>query len=308
VLKLIRQRLLDFVPVILIMSLAIFGLLYMLPGDPASAMIAGSGAPAELIENLRRQLGLDQPAYVQYWRFISRAITGDLGRSITSRRPVVDLIMDVAPQTIELAVAAMSLALAIGIPLGVLAAVYRNTWVDRIAMLVSIAGVSVPQFWLALLLLFFFSFQLGWVPATGVGGFRRLILPAIVLGYGAASVFARMVRSSMLEVLSQDYITAARGRGVNRFSLITRHALRNAIVPVVTVIGLQVGWLLGGAVITETVFARPGIGRLLVQAIGNKDFPVMQGVMLMITVSYLLINLVTDILYGVLDPRIRDSS
>jgi peptide/nickel transport system permease protein len=308
VLKLIRQRLLDFVPVILIMSLAIFGLLYMLPGDPASAMIAGSGAPAELIENLRRQLGLDQPAYVQYWRFISRAITGDLGRSITSRRPVVDLIMDVAPQTIELAVAAMSLALAIGIPLGVLAAVYRNTWVDRIAMLVSIAGVSVPQFWLALLLLFFFSFQLGWVPATGVGGFRRLILPAIVLGYGAASVFARMVRSSMLEVLSQDYITAARGRGVNRFSLITRHALRNAIVPVVTVIGLQVGWLLGGAVITETVFARPGIGRLLVQAIGNKDFPVVQGVILMITVSYLLINLVTDILYGVLDPRIRDSS
>jgi ABC-type dipeptide/oligopeptide/nickel transport system permease component len=186
-----------------------------------------------------------------------------------------------------------------------LAAVYRNTWADRLVMLISIAGVSMPQFWLGLLLILLFSFRLGWVPATGIGGVQRLILPSFVLGYGAASVFARMVRSSMLEVLGQDYVTAARGKGVSAFRVITHHAFRNAIIPVLTVISLQVGWLIGGAVIVESVFSRPGIGRLLVEAITNKDFPVVQGVILFITLAYLIINLVTDLLYGVLDPRVR---
>jgi ABC-type dipeptide/oligopeptide/nickel transport system permease component len=304
-LKVIRQRLIDFIPVLLAMSVVVFGLLYMLPGDPAKAMIAGSGAPAELIDQLRTQMGLDQPVYVQYWRFVSRAATGNLGRSLTSQKLVTAMIWDVAPQTIELTFSSILLAIVLGVPLGMLAAVYRNTWIDRLVMLISIAGVSMPQFWLGLLLILLFSFRLGWVPATGVGGLPRLILPTVVLGYGAASVFARMVRGAMLEVLGQEYVIAARGKGVSAFRVITHHAFRNAVIPVITVISLQIGWLLGGAVIVEAVFSRPGVGRLLVDAITAKDFPVVQGVILFITVAYLVINLIADLLYGALDPRVR---
>lgn len=303
--RVIRERLIDFIPVLLVMTMVVFGLLYMLPGDPATAMIAGSGAPAEVIEQLRAQMGVDQPWYVQYWRFISHAATGNLSHSISSRRLVTDMIWDVAPQTMELTFSSMLLALVLGVPLGMVAAVYRNSWIDRVVMLISIAGVSVPQFWLGLLLILLFSFRLGWVPATGVGGIQRLILPSVVLGYGAASVFARMVRGAMLEVLSQDYVIAARGKGVSAFRVVTHHAFRNAIIPVITVISLQIGWLIGGAVIVEAVFSRPGVGRLLVDAITTKDFPVVQGVILFITMAYLLINLITDLLYGMLDPRVR---
>jgi ABC-type dipeptide/oligopeptide/nickel transport system permease component len=305
VLKLLRQRLLDFVPMLLVSSVVVFGLLYMLPGDPVTAMMSGSGAPAEVVELLRKQMGLDQPFYVQYWRFLSSALRGDLGQSLSAHRPVVDMIAELAPSTLQLAAAAIVIAVVVGVPLGILAAVYRNTWLDRLAMLAAMAGVSMPQFWLALLALFLFSFRLGWVPATGVGGLNRLVLPAAVLGFGSAAAISRIVRASMLEVLGQDYVTAARGRGVTFFKVVTRHAFRNALIPVVTVIGLQIGWLVGGAVIAETVFARPGIGRLLVQAISSKDFPVVQGVILYVTLGYLLINLALDIMYGVLDPRIR---
>lgn len=304
-LKLLRQRLLDFIPMLLVTSMAVFALLHFLPGDPVTSMMSGSGASADVIETVRHQLGLDQPAYVQYWRFLSGALQGDLGRSLTARRQVVDMIAEVAPSTIQLALAGITLAVVFGVPLGIVAAVKRNTWIDRAAMLVAMAGVSMPQFWLALLALFLFSFRLGWVPATGVGGFERLILPAAVLGFGSAAAISRMVRASMLEVLSQDYVTAARGRGVSYFNVVTKHAFRNALIPVVTVIGLQIGWLVGGAVIAETVFARPGIGRLLVQAITSQDFPVVQAVILYITMGYLLVNLAMDLLYGFLDPRIR---
>ncbi len=304
-LKLLRQRLLDFIPMLLITSMVVFALLHLLPGDPVTSMMSGSGASAEVIATVRHQLGLDQPAYVQYWRFLSGALRGDLGRSLTARREVVDMVAELAPRTIELALAAVILAVVAGVPLGIVAAVKRNTWIDRLAMLVAMAGVSMPQFWLALLALFLFSFRLGWVPATGVGGLNRVILPAAVLGFGSAAAISRMVRASMLEVLGQDYVTAARGRGVSFYKVVTHHAFRNALIPVVTVIGLQIGWLVGGAVIVETVFARPGVGRLLVQAITSKDFPVVQAVILYITLGYLLVNLFMDILYGILDPRIR---
>jgi ABC-type dipeptide/oligopeptide/nickel transport system permease component len=304
-LKLLRQRLLDFIPMLLITSMLVFGLLYMLPGDPVSAMMSGSGASAEVIELLRHQLGLDQPVYVQYWRFLSRALVGDLGQSISSHRDVTEMIAELAPSTLQLAAAAVLIAVLVGVPLGVVAAVYRNTWVDRLAMLTAMIGVSMPQFWLALLALFLFSFRLGWVPATGVGGWQRLVLPAAVLGFGSAAAISRMVRASMLEVLSQEYVTAARGRGVQFRDVVMRHAFRNALIPVVTIIGLQIGWLAGGAVIVETIFSRPGIGRLLVQAIAAKDFPVVQAIILYITMGYLLINLATDIAYGLLDPRVR---
>jgi ABC-type dipeptide/oligopeptide/nickel transport system permease component len=303
--KVVRQRLLDFVPVLVLSSVAVFGLLYVLPGDPATAMLSGSGASAELIEQLRQEMGLRDPLPVQYWRFVSRALTGDLGHSVSTRRAVGDMLRDALPHTAQLALGSITLALVIGIPLGIVAAVYRNSWVDRLSMLISLGGISLPQFWLGLVLIFIFSFRLGWVPATGQGGFSRLILPVIVLGYGSASVIARMVRSSMLEVLRLEFITAARGKGVAEFYVIMRHAFRNAAVPVVTMIGLQVGWLLGGAVIVETVFSRPGLGRVLVEAIQHRDFPVVQGVILVITLTYLVINLLTDISYGLLDPRIR---
>jgi peptide/nickel transport system permease protein len=304
-LKVVRQRLLDFVPVLALSSVAIFGLLYVLPGDPATAMLSGSGASAEVIEQLRQDMGLNDPIYAQYWRFVSRILVGDFGRSVATRRAVVDMIVDALPHTAQLALASIVLALAIGIPLGIVAAVRRNSWVDRLSMLISMGGISLPQFWLGLVLIFVFSFRLGWVPATGQGSLDRLILPAIVLGFGSASVIARMVRSSMLEVLRQEYITTARGKGVVEFNVITNHALRNAAIPVVTMIGLQFGWLLGGAVIVETVFSRPGLGRVLVEAIQHRDFPVVQGVIVVITVTYLVLNLLTDVSYGLLDPRIR---
>jgi peptide/nickel transport system permease protein len=305
VLKLLRDRLLDFVPALVLASLAIFGLLYLLPGDPATAMLANSGAPAELVEGLRVQFGLDQPPHVQYWRFVSQAATGDFGRSLASRRPVVAMLAEVAPRTLELAAAGVAVAVVLGVPLGMLAAAYRRTWLDRAAMVVATVGVSMPPFWLALLALFWFSFRLGWVPATGVGGWQRLVLPALVLGAGAASAVARMVRSAVLEALGQDYVVAARGKGLTEWRVLTRHALRNALIPVVTVIGLQAGWLLGGTVIVETVFSRPGLGRLLVQAIINQDFPVVQGAVVALTAVYLVLNLALDVLYGLLDPRIR---
>ncbi len=303
-LKVARDRLIEFVPVLILMSIVVFGILYLLPGDPATAMIAGSGATGELVEQLREALGLNEPAYVQYWRFFSRAAVGDLGNSIASGRLVTKVIAEVAPQTIVLTASSIVLACLIGIPLGILAAVYRNSWIDRLTMLISVIGVSMPQFWMAMLLLLLFSFRLGWVPATGVGGLEHLILPTIVLGYGSASVLGRMVRSSMLEVLSEDYIRTARGKGIKEVYVLVRHAFRNAIIPVITVIGLQIGWLLGGAIIVETVFSRPGIGRLLMQAIISKDFPVVQGLILVITLAYLVINLLTDIFYRMLDPRI----
>ena len=250
-------------------------------------------------------MGLDEPVYTQYFRFITNALQGDLGTSFAQNQPVSRLIREHFPYTVELAATSFLIAVTLGVSLGILAALRQNTWVDTVSMLIAIAGVSIPQFLLGLILIFVFSFRLGWFPATGQGGISRLVLPAAVLGFGSAALIARMVRSSMLEVLRQDYLVTARGKGLRERLVITRHVLKNALIPVVTVLGLQIGWLLGGAVVTETIFARPGIGRLLVDAILTQDFPVVQGAVLFITFTYVIVNLLVDVSYALIDPRIR---
>lgn len=304
-LRYISQRLVQAIPVLFAISIVVFGILYLLPGDPVGAMLAGSGASGETIARLREQMGLDEPVTTQYLRFITHALRGDLGTSLTWREPVARLIRERFPYTVELAAAAFLIAVALGVSLGIVAALRQNTWVDTASMLLAIAGVSMPQFLLGLLLIFLFSFRLGWFPATGQGGLSRLVLPAAVLGFGSAALIARMVRSSMLDVLRQDYVVTARGKGLRERAVMARHALKNALIPVVTMLGLQVGWLLGGAVVTETVFARPGIGRLLVDAILTQDFPVVQGTVLFITFTYVVVNLLVDVSYALIDPRIR---
>ena len=304
-LRYVAQRLLQAIPVLLGVSILVFGILYLLPGDPVSAMLAGSGASAETIADLRRQLGLDEPVPVQYARFLAHAIQGDFGRSFTQNRAVGALIWEQFPRTLELAAAALLIGIALGFSLGIAAAVRHKTWVDTISMAVALVGVSVPQFFLGLVLIFLFSYRLGWFPVTGQGGLARLVLPATVLGLGSAALIARLVRASMLDVLRQDYLVTARGKGLPEKVVILRHALRNALIPVVTALGLQIGWLLGGAVVTEVVFARPGIGRLLVDAILAQDFPLVQGTVLFVVFIYVVVNLLVDISYAIIDPRIR---
>lgn len=290
---------------ILGISVLVFGMLYMVPGDPVYVYLGDRPASPERVESLRRQLGLDQPAPVQYARFAANALRGDLGRDMRSGRPVRDMVAEALPSTVQLTLAALAIAALLGVTLGVVAALFRGTWIDTGAMLVALLGVSMPVFWLGLLLILVFSLRLGWLPATGQGGLERLVLPATCLGFLSAAVLARLVRSSMLEVLHKEYITTARAKGLNSFAIVTGHALKNALIPAVTMLGLQIGGLLGGAVITETIFSRPGLGRLAVDAILNKDFPVVQGTVLTAAVFYVLVNLIVDISYAWLDPRIR---
>ncbi|MGH2404157.1 MAG: ABC transporter permease, partial [bacterium] len=240
-----------------------------------------------------------------YWRFLRGALRGDLGRSILENQPVARMIWQVLPSTIELTLAGLGIAILLGFILGVTAAVRQNSWVDNASMVVALWGVSMPSFWMGLLLIFLFSLKLGWLPATGQGGLERLLMPAFTLGYLASAVIARLVRSSMLEVLRQDYVRTARAKGLADRLVIYRHALKNALIPVVTVLGLQFGALLGGAVVIETVFSRPGIGRLAVTSILSKDFQVTQGTVLMSAVFYTLVNIAVDFSYAMLDPRIR---
>ncbi len=303
----IRDRLLASIPVILGVSLLVFSVLHLLPGDPVAIMLGESAASPERIAELKAQLGLDDPLPLQYARFLGNALRGDLGRSIRSNRPVLDEIREQAPNTIQLTIAGLGLAVLVGIVLGVLAGRYQNSWIDHLSMLVALLGVSMPSFWMGLLLIFFFALQLGWRPATGQGGLHRLVLPAFTLGVHAMAIIARLTRSNMVEVLGQEYVTTARAKGLSESAVLVGHALRNALVPVLTIVGLQFGTLLGGAVVIETVFARQGMGRLAVEAILAKDFPVVQGVVLVAAVLYVLINLLVDIAYGVIDPRIRAS-
>lgn len=306
-LRYIQIRLLASVPVILGVSILVFLMLHLLPGDPVQAMLGDTVVDKARLDQLREQLGLNDPLYVQYGRFLSKAVQGDLGRSLQRRKPVAEEIAAQLPSTLQLTVAAIGLAIVIGVALGTLAAINHNTWVDALMMLIALTGVSMPGFWLGMLLILCFSLWLGWLPASGSQGVERLILPAVALGYGAAAVIARLVRSSMLEVMRQEYITTARAKGLARVTVILRHALKNALIPVVTIIGLQIGALLAGAVVIETVFSRQGVGRLLVDGILSKDFPVVQGTVLVIATSYVLINLVVDVLYAAIDPRIRYS-
>lgn len=301
----VRTRLTLTIPVLLGVSIAVFAMLRLLPGDPAQIMLAESGASAERVAALRHELGLDDPLPLQYWRFLSGALRGDLGRSIQSNRLVTQEIGAQLPSTIELTLAAMAVAIAIGIPLGLVAATHHNGPLDYGAMAVALGGVSMPSFWLGVLLILFFSLRLGWLPATGQGGLERLILPAFTLGFGAAAIIARLVRSSVLEVLRHEYVTTARAKGLSSRVVLLRHAMKNALIPVVTLVGLQFGALLAGTVVIETVFSRPGIGRMVVNAILVKDFPVVQGAILVIATTYVLANLVVDLLYAWLDPRVH---
>jgi peptide/nickel transport system permease protein len=305
VLTYVGRRILAIVPVLFGVTLAVFSMLFLVPGDPVKIMLAEFVTTPEQIARMRAQLHLDEPVLVQYGRFVGNALRGDLGVSIRSRRPVAAEIGENIGSTGQLALASMVVAIGLGVPLGLLAALGRNSWLDVAAMVVALLGVAMPSFWLGFLLIFVFSLHLGWLPATGGGDLLHLVMPAVALGMIAAAIIARLTRSSMLEVLGQDFVRTARAKGLGGWSVIVRHALRNALIPVVTVFGLQFGNLLAGAVIVETVFSRPGLGRLIVGGILAKDFPLVQGTVLFVAAAYVLINVMVDVAYAYVDPRIR---
>ena len=300
----LARRLLLTVPVLLGVATLVFALIHFIPGDPARAIL-GDAASETDIAQLRQQLGLDRPLAVQYVSFLGGLARADLGTSLRTGTPVAGQILERLPATFELAFAAIVVALAVAIPLGIAAAVWRGTVVDHTAMTLSLAGVSMPNFWLGPLLAIVFGVELGWLPVSGRGGFEHLVLPAVSLGAALAAVLARMTRASLVDQLHEPYTQAARARGVSRTRAVLRHAFRNSLIPIVTLAGLQVGAVLTGAVITETIFAWPGVGRLLVQSIGFRDYPMVQGCILLIAVTYVCVNLIVDLLYVVLDPRIR---
>ncbi len=293
------------IPTLFAVSFLVFFMVHLLPGDPVLVILGGTDATPEQIVELRRQLGLDLPIHEQYINWLSKALNGDLGRSIYTNRPVLESILQQLPATLILAFASLAAATIIGITMGTIAAVRHKTWLDTVAMFISATGVSVPNFWLGLLLLFLFSFTLGWVPATGTGGFNRLILPALTLGFMYAAITARLVRSGLLEVMREDYIKTARAKGLIERSVVLKHALKNSLIPVVTIVGLQFGNAVANTVIIETVFARQGIGRLTIAAILDKDFPMIQGTMLLMSLLYVFANILADVSYAYLDPRIR---
>jgi peptide/nickel transport system permease protein len=298
------RRLLLTIPVLLGVATLVFALIHFIPGDPAQAML-GEGAAPEDVAQLRARLGLDRPLPVQYASFLRGVMRGDLGVSLRNNQPVTQQILERLPATAELAIASMAVAVCIALPLGIIAAVWRGTSVDFGAMTLSLIGISVPNFWLGPLLAMIFSVELGWLPVGGRGTFAHLILPSLTLGAALAAILARMTRASLLEELHEPYVLAARAKGVSRTRAVLHHAFRNSLIPIVTILGLQFGVVLTGAVITETIFAWPGIGRLLIQSISFRDYPLVQGCVLLIAVTYVGVNLITDLTYGFLDPRIR---
>jgi len=300
----LTRRLLLLVPTLLGVTLATFLMLHLTPGDPVTIML-GEFASASDVARLRSELGLDRPIVVQYLKFLGRAVRGDLGSSIRSRRPVAEEITERLPPTLVLAFAAQVLAVCAGIIAGVTAAAARRPSVDSAIVAVTLVGLSMPTFWSGLLLILLFSLTLGWLPITESGGLRALILPSVTLAAPAAAVLARVTRASVLEVLRQDYVRTARAKGVSERLVVYRHALRNALIPVLTVAALQFAGLVAGAVIVESVFSRPGLGRLAVTAILSRDFPLAQGIVLVVASIYVFLNVGVDIVYGVLDPRIR---
>lgn len=301
----IVRRFVAAVPTLLLVTLLAFSMLHLVPGDPAEIFLGENRSTPELLAQVRAEMGLDRPLYVQYFDFLGDVVRGDLGVSLNNGSSVVDEIATRLPPTVELTLAALAISIVFGVGLGVLSAVRHNTWVDSVAMMVALLGVSMPVFWSSLLLIFVFSVKLQWFPAIGQGGIERLVLPAVALGLLSSATLARLVRSSMLDVLGQDYVRTARAKGVRPHTVTVRHALRNALIPAITVIGIQFGQLLSGTVITETIFARIGIGRYYVDSLLNKDFPVVQALTLMIAGAYVMINLLVDLSYSILDPRIR---
>ena len=303
--RFVARRALLTIPVLLGVSLFVFLMVHLLPGDPVTIMTFGASPTPKQIEAIREQMGLNDPLHIQYLKFISKAVTGDFGRSIRSKHLVINDIKENIGPTMALTGAGMFVALIIGFGLGLVAALRRNTWVDTGAMTVALAGVSMPAFWLGILLIYFFAVKLDWFPLTGSEGLVRLVLPAIALGWGYAAITARLIRANLIDVMGQEYILTARSKGLSRQLVIGRHAMKNAMIPVITIIGLQFGNMLAGAVVIEVLFARQGIGRLLVDAILQRDFPLVQAIVLFIAVFYVVSNLLVDVSYAFLDPRIR---
>jgi peptide/nickel transport system permease protein len=306
------QRVAAAIPVMVLVATAVFLLLFLTPGDPA-AVILGPDATPQRVAELRARLGLDQPVYVQLANWYVRLLRGDLGQSIFENRPVTEAIMSRAEPTLLLTTLATLVAVTLGLTMGLIAALRRGRWQDTSAMLVAIGGVSMPTFWLGLNLIFVFGVLLGWLPVAGYEplssgpweSLRYMILPAVTLGLFQAALLARLTRSMMLETLGDDYVRTARAKGLAEHAVVVRHAFRNALIPLLTVIGLIFAALMGGAVITEQVFNIPGVGRMLIQAVARRDYPVVQGVVMIVAGLYVLINLVVDVLYGYLDPRLR---
>jgi peptide/nickel transport system permease protein len=308
----ILHRLIALVPMLLGLSIASFALVHVVPGDPALVMLGGEGTPQQVAE-LRQQLGLDRPLPVRYWEWLTRVLRGDLGESLYNRTRVMDELTWRLPTTLTLVLMSLILSIGIGVPAGLVSAVYRNTWVDHAARLLTLVSLSLPSFWLGLMLIILFSLKLNLLPIVGYKsvvtdfwfGIQFLILPSCALGTYLAALLARLVRSSVLEVLGQDYIRTARAKGLREQVVLFRHALRNALIPTVTVIGINVGILLGGSAVIETLFVIPGVGQFVVTSLYNRDLPVIQGLILYISILYILINLAVDILYTYLDPRLR---
>ncbi len=301
------------IPVLFIVSVISFGLLYVLPGDPAIAILGENAGNQDTYRSLRRELGLDDPIWVQYYKWLGRVLQGDLGTSIRSGEPVTHLLWERAPVSLYIGVAGMFVSVLIGIPAAILSATRPGSRFDMSATVFGLAGVAIPSFWQALMFIYVFGVMLRWLPPSGYTSptedltlsLKMLIMPAIVLGTGSAAVIMRQARSALIEVLEQDYITVARAKGVIEKRVVAVHAMKNAMIPVLTVLGLQVGSLVSGAAITETVFAIPGVGRTAVDAIFFRDYPVLQGAFLMLTLAVMIVNLLTDLAYGYLDPRIR---
>ncbi|HOJ87473.1 MAG TPA: ABC transporter permease [Pseudothermotoga sp.] len=301
--KFIARRLLLLIPVILGVSIISFSIMHMIPGDPAR-IIAGEGATKQDIEAIRSKYGLDRPLIEQYFRFMKGILTNDL-RSIKTERPILKEISPRFLNTVQLAVVSIFISSIIGISLGIASAVRRNTWLDSFAMFFSLIGVSMPIFWLGILLIIIFSVFLGWLPSGGKGGVEHIILPAVTLGLATSAIIARMTRASMLEVLNQDYVRTAKAFGLAKRKVVYKYVLRNALIPIITVIGLQFGYLLGGAVLTESVFGWPGLGRYVVDSIFNRDYIAVQVGIMIIAMSFVLVNLLVDIFYALIDPRLR---
>ncbi len=302
--KFIAKRLVAMVPVLLGVTLVIYLILNMAPGDPAK-VILGEQATPEQIAELREEMGLNDPVLVQYARYIFNLVQGDMGESYNSGLKCNVEIFARFPNTLRLTICAISLAVILALPIGIVAAVKQNSIFDGVSMFIALIGLSMPVFWLGLLLILFFSLRLGWFPSSGADGWKSLVLPTVTLGFQQMASIARVTRSSMLEVIRADYIRTARAKGVAESKVITRHALKNALIPTVTVVGLQFGGMLGGSVMTESVYAWPGVGRLMVQSINKRDIPMVLGCVIMFSVTSSVVNLLVDVLYGFIDPRIK---
>ncbi|EBW2328660.1 glutathione ABC transporter permease GsiC [Salmonella enterica subsp. enterica serovar Agoueve] len=300
----VLKRLLGLIPTLLIVAVLVFLFVHLLPGDTAR-LIAGPEADAQVIALVRQQLGLDQPLHVQFWRYITHVLQGDFGTSMVSRRPVSEEIASRFLPTLWLTITSMIWAVLFGMAIGIAAAVWRNRWPDRLGMTLAVTGISFPAFALGMLLMQIFSVDLGWLPTVGADSWQHYILPSLTLGAAVASVMARFTRSSFVDVLSEDYMRTARAKGVSETWVVLKHGLRNAMIPVVTMMGLQFGFLLGGSIVVEKVFNWPGLGRLLVDSVDMRDYPVIQAEVLLFSLEFILINLVVDVLYAAINPAIR---